>query len=170
MVCISHKAENITSIVIDHKKGIKELINHLFFKHKFKNFVFIKGLDSDFRTIERYNTFIEILKKNKLKRNNDLILNGDFSFQSGYSAVEKLLSKNIYFDVIIAANELMALGALEALNKKGILIPTNKAVVGFDDFDFNWFSMLHVTSVKKSNNEQIKRTISILINKIFTIS
>jgi putative nucleotidyltransferase with HDIG domain len=167
MVCISHKVENISSIIVDYHKGIKELIDHLLFKHKYKNFVFIKGPENNFNAAEKYKTFIEILKKNKIKINNELILNGDLSFQSGYTAVENLLSKKIYFDVIIAANELMTLGAFEALNKNGILIPTNKVIIGFDDLGSDWFLMHQITTIKNPISEQIKNAVSILINKIF---
>ncbi len=167
MVCVSHKAENITSIIIDNKKGIKELINHLIHDHSYKNFVFIKGPSSNFDANERYNIFIEILNNNNIIINKDLILNGDFSFNSGYSAVEDLLSKKIDFDVIISANDLMAIGAIEALNKNGILVPYNKAIVGFDDMDIRWFSMLPITSVKQPICKQARKTVSLLIDKIF---
>lgn len=167
MVCISHKAENITSVIIDHQEGIKELIDHMFFKHKYKNFAFIKGPENNPEATEKFNTFIKIFKKNKFKINIELIISGDLSFQSGYTAVEKLISKKIYFEVIIALNELMALGALEAFNKNGILVPANKAIVGFDDLGFNWFSNLQITSIKQPISEQVKKSISILTNKIF---
>lgn len=166
MVCISHEPEKIPSVIIDNESGIKELIDHLVFHHNYKKIAFIRGPETNFNSNDIFNTFIKILKNNGLKLNKELIINGNLSFQSGYSSVEKLLKKNIDFDVLVAANDLMALGAIESLKKNGILVPFNKAVIGFDDMDINWFSKLPITSVKQPIYEQAKISVTLLINKI----
>ncbi len=166
MVCISHKPEKIATIVIDNDIGIKDLIDHLVFHHNYKKFAFIKGPETNFNSSDIFNSFIKILKINELKINKELIINGNLTYQSGYSAAEKLLKKNIDFDVIIASNDLMALGALKALKKNGIMVPINKAIIGFDDMDINWFSKTSLTSIKQPIYEQAKIALTLIINKI----
>jgi DNA-binding LacI/PurR family transcriptional regulator len=63
----------------------------------------------------------------------DLIVDGDYWRPSGAAAVARLLQRRPLPDAIFAANDLMALGALEALRQAGVGVPDDIAVVGFDD-------------------------------------
>lgn len=64
-----------------------------------------------------------------------IILFGDFSPQSGYDGVKKMLlsSVELPFDGIFAANDQMAIGAIKALRELGVRVPEEVRVVGFDD-------------------------------------
>lgn len=61
------------------------------------------------------------------------ILEGDFSDESGERLVQQLLSEGTDCDAIFAANDMMALGALQALRTVGVKVPSQIAVAGFDD-------------------------------------
>jgi DNA-binding LacI/PurR family transcriptional regulator len=56
-----------------------------------------------------------------------------FSWDEGGAAVDRLLEQGVQFDALFCFNDLMALGALEALQRHGIRVPEDVAVVGFDD-------------------------------------
>jgi DNA-binding LacI/PurR family transcriptional regulator len=58
---------------------------------------------------------------------------GDFSTDGGRRAMERLLAEDPDIDAVFAANDLMALGALQALAAAGRRVPDDVAVVGFDD-------------------------------------
>jgi LacI family transcriptional regulator len=58
---------------------------------------------------------------------------GDFSEQSGDNAVAALLHSRQPFDAVLAANDNMAIGALQALRRAGLQVPEAVAVAGFDD-------------------------------------
>jgi LacI family transcriptional regulator len=60
-------------------------------------------------------------------------LHGDFEQASGERAVAKLIESGRRFDAVFAGNDNMAIGALQALQGAGICVPTDVAVVGFDD-------------------------------------
>jgi LacI family transcriptional regulator len=61
------------------------------------------------------------------------IVEGDFYEESGSRAVEQLLARGVDFDAIFAANDNMAIGALQALQKAGLRVPKDVIVAGFDD-------------------------------------
>ncbi|MHA6511014.1 LacI family DNA-binding transcriptional regulator [Tessaracoccus sp. Z1128] len=63
----------------------------------------------------------------------NLVEHGDFTQPSGELATERLLSRSPEIDGIVAASDLMALGALRALRRAGRRVPDDVAVVGFDD-------------------------------------
>ena len=61
------------------------------------------------------------------------IVEGDFYEESGGRAVEQLLARGTEFDAIFAANDNMAIGALQALQSAGRRVPDDVLVAGFDD-------------------------------------
>jgi len=64
---------------------------------------------------------------------NDLVSRGPFRAESGYSRTRAALESGLAFDGIFAANDLLALGALQALRQFGRRVPEDVAVIGFDD-------------------------------------
>jgi len=51
----------------------------------------------------------------------------------GYAAMEKLLARTVDFTAVFAVNDLTALGAMECLQRRGIRVPEDVSVAGFDD-------------------------------------
>lgn len=62
-----------------------------------------------------------------------VILPGDFTEEAGDEAIGRLLAQGARFDAVFAANDMMAIGALQALRRAGLQIPADVAVAGFDD-------------------------------------
>jgi len=58
---------------------------------------------------------------------------GDYSHASGYAAMLEILDSGAPLDAVFAANDLMAAGALEALRERGLSVPHDVALAGFDD-------------------------------------
>jgi len=77
--------------------------------------------------------YIKALEENQLSTHENLIINGDNEVEGGYIAAKKLLSLHNPPDAIFAANDLMAIGAIDAIKTEGLKIPNDIAIVGFDD-------------------------------------
>jgi DNA-binding LacI/PurR family transcriptional regulator len=84
-----------------------------------------------------------------LKAPKSLIAEGDWSRDSGYNHAKKLLSKNQDLDAIFCANDLMALGAITAIQEAGKSVPGDVAVIGFDDSYLAQNSHPGLTSVRQ---------------------
>ncbi len=82
--------------------------------------LFIKGPDDLSTTKERLLGFQSAMKQYGVPIDPDLILNGDFGFRSGYTAVMMLHRRRIPFTAIVASNDMMALGAIQALRELNI--------------------------------------------------
>jgi len=65
-----------------------------------------------------------------------VVVEGDFSADGGRKAARALLEQNAHFTAVAAANDLMAIGAMEVLRHAGRRVPDDVAVVGFDDITF----------------------------------
>jgi DNA-binding LacI/PurR family transcriptional regulator len=76
-----------------------------------------------------------------------LQVEGDYSDSGGYEAVEELFRRKASFEAIFAANDQMALGATEALRARGLAVPDEIALVGYDDILVARYAEPALTSV-----------------------
>jgi DNA-binding LacI/PurR family transcriptional regulator len=81
----------------------------------------------------RYEGYTRALREAGLKPNDKLAVPADNSQELGYGAVQELLDRGEPFDAIFAVTDLIAIGAMRALADKGIDVPGDVSVVGFDD-------------------------------------
>ena len=62
-----------------------------------------------------------------------IIFNGDFNEQGGYEAMQQMLALDELPDAVFAANDLIAIGAIRACRERGLRVPDDLAIAGFDD-------------------------------------
>ncbi len=82
-----------------------------------------------------------------------LVVNGDFTEESGVSSVEQLLARGERFSAIFAANDQMAYGAMLSLFNHGYRIPTDISLVGFDDQFLSAYTLPPLTTVRQPSFE-----------------
>ena len=116
---------------IDNRGGVMLMVRHLLANGR-KNIVHLSGLLDNLDAMERAQAFRDALAT-LAPELPVRILEGDFSDESGERLVQKLLAEGMEFDAIFAANDMMALGALQALRTVGVRVPAQVAVAGFDD-------------------------------------
>ena len=124
------KAEGRTSITLDNAAGAREVAEHLLAQGR-KRIVQIAGPLGNADAQERAEAFAAALEAD-----GSVLLetvHGDFTEESGETATTALLAAGHSFDALFAANDNMALGALQALRKAGLQVPEQVAVAGFDD-------------------------------------
>lgn len=94
----------------------------------------------------------------------DLAEQGDFTLASGEAATAKLLARHPDLDAIFAASDLMAAGALKALTAAGRTVPTDVAVIGFDDHPTLAPAMSPpLTSIHQDPRQQIREMVTKLM-------
>ena len=83
--------------------------------------------------LERYRGYSQALKDAGVVAHRALQVDSITTERSGYSATCELLERGVQFDAIVAASDLIAMGALHALQERHVEVPGQVAVVGFDD-------------------------------------
>lgn len=84
---------------------------------------------------------------------NELVEYGDFTPESGAEAMRRLLARGLPIDAIVAANDQMAVGAYTAIRERGLTVPDDIAVVGFDDNYFGLTATPPLTTVHQPSVE-----------------
>jgi hypothetical protein len=147
--CIIGPSEaGIRCIGIDNSSGVRGLTRHLIEKHARRRIAFVSGHGRE--ADERLAGYRAGHRDRGMTPDESLLIRGDFRSSAGQDAVAKLFDGGARCDAIVAANDWMALGALEALRTRGIRVPDDVAVVGFDDIDEARFATPPLTTVRQS--------------------
>jgi DNA-binding LacI/PurR family transcriptional regulator len=105
-------------------------------------------------TNARVTAYRRALREVSLPFDEQLVVEGSFSAESGYRAMEALLDRQVSLSAVFAANDTLALGAMAAIRARGLRIPEDIAVVGFDDLPFAAFAAPPLTTVRNFAVEQ----------------
>jgi sigma-B regulation protein RsbU (phosphoserine phosphatase) len=128
------KAEGISAYLADNEGGMRALTRHLIEVHGYNRIAFIRGVAGQVEAEARFQAYREELKAHDIRFDENLVVEGDFTPESGRAAVRKLIDeRGQRFQALAAANDRMAFGALEALQQRGIQVPDAVALTGFDD-------------------------------------
>ncbi len=140
--------EGIPSILVDNATGMRQAVVHLIHTHNCKRIAFIRGPEENEEAEHRYRVYRDVLEEHGLPLLEELVVSGDFQKTAGVEAV------NVFFDdrrdppdAIVAADDYMALGVIEALQARGLDVPRDVAVVGFDDVEEARFTEPPLTTV-----------------------
>lgn len=141
--------ENIISVGCDNFLGGYQVTEHVIQNGR-KNFAFIGDASSHSpEFLERYNGHCKALTDNKLSVISELQVDAISIEESGYQAACQLIENKVPFDAIFGASDLIAIGAMRALQEHNIKIPEQVAVVGFDDIAVASFTIPALTTAKQ---------------------
>lgn len=154
------------SIGCDNFQGGYELVQHLISKNR-KQVAYVGGAnDRCPEFFDRYKGASKALRDNGLSVDPELQIDAITTEQSGYAATEKLLEKNKHIDAIFCASDLIAIGCIKALRDKGIEVPRQIAVVGYDDIPIAEFTRPALTTVQQDTKKAGEVLVENLIKQI----
>lgn len=144
-------ADYVKSIVVNNYSSMTELIQGVV-DRGYRRFSFIGGLENSEDNKERYQAFLDVLEKNYLQFSPKYYYSGNYREKSGYTAAKiMVLSENVP-EVVVCANDNMAIGAMRAFRENGLRVPQDVAVTGFDDCDLA--EVAGLTTVSIANYER----------------
>jgi LacI family transcriptional regulator, repressor for deo operon, udp, cdd, tsx, nupC, and nupG len=81
------------------------------------------------------------------------VIEGDFTIDAGYAAMQRLLTADSRPDAVFCANDEMAIGAQAAIRERGLVMPNDIAIMGFDDLRFGAFATPPLTTIRQPTTE-----------------
>lgn len=137
---------DLPSLAIDNRRAAAEMVRHLADSGR-KRIAFISGPSDNFDARDRLEGYREALAQ-ALPGVDPWVVAGDFTEAGGHSAAQKLLDASPRPDAVFAANDMMALGCLFALQQAGVDVPEDIAVAGFDDIPLAKYSLPPLTTMR----------------------
>jgi PAS domain S-box-containing protein len=154
-VSVGRMVEGIPSVLVDNYQGMREEVSHLVEVHGYRRVVFLRGPKGSEEEELRYRAYADVLAEHGITLDPTLVTPySGWERVDGHSMIRLLLDeRKVDFEAIVAANDSLALGALEELQARGIRAPQEMAVAGFDDVEETRATVLSLTTVRQPLDE-----------------
>jgi LacI family transcriptional regulator len=133
---------------LDNYKAACDAVEYLIVQGH-RHIAFIAGPPEHDDALARLKGYRDTLAKHKIRENPRLIVAGDFLESGGLLGVERLLESGQRFSAIFASNDLTAYGARLALYRRGIRVPEDISLIGFDDLHSSMCTTPPLTTVRQ---------------------
>ncbi len=135
IVSIGLALEGIPGVLLDSYQGMRDAVVHLIEVHGRRRLAFVRGPVGHRDAEERYRAYVEALRDYGLAFDPALVSpNHKWYDPGGYTSMRLLLDeRRVDFDAVVCVNDDLAVQAMEFLQARGIRVPEDVAVVGFND-------------------------------------
>jgi len=162
-VCLGVEMPGMCSLLMNNEVGMYTVVKHLIVAHDRRKIAMIAGPTANPEAQARYRGFARALAEQGMHVDARRMGFGDFTRASGGLAVSELLDPGGLgqgeVDAIVCANDVMALGALDELDRRGLRVPRDLSLVGFDDLDFARYARVPLTTVRQPVTEQVRHAV-----------
>ncbi|HBO37416.1 MAG TPA: transcriptional repressor PurR, partial [Pasteurellaceae bacterium] len=131
-----------------------------------KNLGIIAGELSKTTARTRYEGFVNAIEEAGLKVNPDWVMEGSFEPEDGYECMNKILKLSSLPTAIFCCNDVMALGAISAIIEKGLRVPDDISIIGYDNIHSSRFYAPPLTTVHQSKSRLGERALKLLFERI----
>ncbi len=155
----------VHSVCIDERAAAKSVVMHLL-DQGYQRIAHLAGKQGHGPTIDREQGYREALAEAGRVADPALVARGDFSPESGRAAMLQLLEQGTAPDAVFAASDEMAIAALQVLNERGLRVPLDVALAGFDDIAFAAMTSPPLTTVHYPMREFGSAAARLLLDEI----
>jgi LacI family transcriptional regulator len=155
----------VDAVLTDHRLGGYLATRHLL-ELGHTRIACIAGPSSITPSAERIIGYRKALEEAGLPYDEKLVLRGDYHAQSGMDITHTILRMDPRPTAIFALNDLMALGALRAAAEAGCSVPTDLAVVGYDDLELSHFTNPPLTTIAQPKTEIGAQAVDLLVDRM----
>lgn len=153
------------AVSLDARSGIGEAADHLY-ELGHRRIGVLRGPEGLMRADERWQIWREAAAGCGIEIDESAAFIGDFSFESGYRGGLELLERSPRPTALVAANDLMALGAMKAAYSMGIHVPGELSIVGFDDIESASHVTPGLTTVRQPKYEMGAEAVRLLATRL----
>ncbi|MCR2043703.1 LacI family transcriptional regulator [Anaerosalibacter massiliensis] len=152
-------------VFVNNISGAYQAVSYLL-ENNYKNILFLSGPLSTIPSKDRLKGYKKALKEKRIDYNDELVIEGEYKYSWGYEIGKKVLDSKIKFDSVFCGNDLIAFGVMKSFKDRGLNIPKDIGIVGYDDIYMSRLVEPTLTTVKQPNYQMGYRAVEILINII----
>ncbi|MCA9739982.1 MAG: LacI family DNA-binding transcriptional regulator [Deferribacteres bacterium] len=176
IIVVDRSHDQLDCVLVDNEQGGYLATRHLI-ELGHKRIAMISGARHSLPTQKRYQGYLRALAESHLQADDELFMTTDmlsgspemqmndgFNEQAGWRAMEELLAKPNRPTAVFASSDIQALGVLKCAQEKGLKIPDELAIIGFDDIELS--SYLSLTTMQQPMREMGRLAAETLMDKI----
>ncbi len=168
LVTIGGTLANYPDLSIDNYHSVYASVEHLIKVHHRRHIAIVRGPKGHPDADERYQGYAEALQTYGLPIDPDYVAHSLFELVNASKMTEMAVARwleklHLDVDAIVAGSDYMALGVIRAVEARGLRVPEDIAVVGFDNVDDSQANIPSVTTVSQSFYELGRQGIEMLL-------
>lgn len=150
VIVIDHLSNNVFNITSDNRESIKEVITYLNNLGHSK-IAHIYGVNTTFTGLKRKSHYIKSMEELGLEVKDEYLIDGNiYTFEDGFNGMLKLLSLEDRPTAVFCAGDMLAIGAIKAIESVGLKCPDDISVVGFDGTEISSLVSPKLTTVRQN--------------------
>jgi DNA-binding LacI/PurR family transcriptional regulator len=154
------------SIGSDNAQGCYDVTQHLITQGR-RRVAFLGHATTHYpEFFDRYRGYERALRGSQVTTSSALQVDAINLEESGFNAVQELRARGVQFDALVAASDLIAIGALRALKESGVDVPRDVSVVGFDDIPAASLTNPPLTTVMQDTRRAGELLVETLLKQI----
>lgn len=167
-ILVDYRLENrqLPSVLIDNEGGARLAAKHLI-RGGHRAIAFVGGDIKHPSIAGRLEGFRRAMGESGLEVDDNLVVcERDTQFADGFRGFQQLVEKGARMTAIVAANDAMAFGCMQNASRRGMRIPEDLAIVGFDDIEMCCHVEPRLTTVKVAKEELGKRAVQHIVEAV----
>ena len=145
----SNKRDNVSVVESDNLMAGRDAAHHLV-QLGHRRIGFILGPQNTSTATDRFDGFTSYCDQADLDIDPAAVIWADFNHESGYSGLVRFSQERRPPTAVFCANDVIALGALDAAHKLGLSVPEDLSIIGVDDIPMASWSMISLTTIRQS--------------------
>lgn len=158
--------DNFSSVVIENEKAALNATDYLCsLGHKAIGIITTGEMDKSMGRL-RLKGYKRALKNNGIQYRDEFFEIGEYTFQTGFDAMTRLLDKKLDITAVFITSDIMAIGAAKAILSRGLKIPEDISIIGFDGIEYAKYFHPAITTIKQPDEELGQKSVDILFDCI----
>lgn len=157
------RGAHVSAVCCDNEAGARDIAD-LLVNSGHQRFAYMAGTDNTSTNQDRRHGYLDQLRQHGIT--DVQVVQGNYSYETSYQATRALLTQTNRPDAMFCANDMMALGCIDAAREAGLVLPDELSIVGFDDIPMAAWNAYQLTTMSQEVDTMIKRTIELMEQQI----
>ena len=154
-----------STISVDNEAGAHKAAAHLL-GHGHNRIGIITGPENSPDNRGRLQGYQKTLLDAGISLHPNMVIPGNFKYEEGQIAINRLLEGNTRPTAVLAANDEMAIGAIDAARRRGLRVPEDLAIIGFDDIQMSALTHPSLTTVRQPMQLLGEQAVKLLFDRL----
>jgi LacI family transcriptional regulator len=154
-------------VVVDNRRGGRMAVEHLL-SLGHRRIAFLRGSSATGQSAQRERGYLDALEQAGIGIDPDLIASGNFTPEDAIRETLRVIDLDVPATAIFTANDGMAMNVIEALDSRGLRVPDDVSVIGFDDVQLATVMRPQLTTIRHPSRDIALRAVHRLVGMIET--
>jgi LacI family transcriptional regulator len=154
-------------VITDNVRG-GYLATRTLIEKGYRRIGFISGKDEESPVGGRFAGFKDAMDRYNIEVNDDYIRLRSWRLKSGYEIIKQMIDSGVYPEAVFAGNDILAMGILQGIKEKGLNVPEDIAVIGFDDIPYASWPAINLSTIRQPKSRMGKSAVEILLDQLQT--